>query len=209
MRTGLGLQDEDDMPAAQAAGDLLECLTLMGEKDSNPVLEILDGAEVIHQLEHYAPEESASRLETLRYYYHSHDYPGRQDAEHGHYHLFVPMDSGWDHLIGLSMDEMGQPLGWFSTNQWVTNSALIPVSRLRSVYDTLVTASPMLLVERYLIDMLYLYQDEIGGIYDERDRQLAILYGSREEKDVLKDRVIYQLSGTDIHLQDRLLQVLG
>ena len=77
-------------------------------------------------------------------------------------------------MIALSMDGQGQPLAWFTVNQWVTGarwlSAKDTASLLATVKDIPKGAS---LVEKFLLYLIELYQADLEAILYERDRFLT------------------------------------
>ena len=122
-----------------AAGEeVTECLRVLAKADLNIVGECLKNQGTFYEFDHY-PEGDVYDEEThAQYYYHAHRGVA---GEHGHFHTFVrakgmpdkliPVaydgDVEWpqgddvlSHLVAVSMDRYGLPLGLFTTNRWVT-----------------------------------------------------------------------------------------
>lgn len=139
----------------------------------------------------------------IRAYYHCHTSTARPKAEHGHFHIFLSInESQWSHLAGLSMDNQGQPLQWFTVNHWVTGenwvdnqNLAIHLTRLLAKEQPAVTT-----VEKWILAMLGFYTPVLKETLKERDLQIETYSQDREPSIVFKDRDIYLLSHQDIDL---------
>ncbi len=129
-----GLSDE--MRRAQT--DIAECYRVLERAGPNIVGEVLRGHGTFYEMEHYPPDDVYDSVSHGQYYYHAHR---GLPSEHGHFHTFqrgagipaamqplAPSDvaeraDGEDvlsHLIAISMDRSGKPIGLFTINRWVT-----------------------------------------------------------------------------------------
>lgn len=199
--------------------DTLNALTSVlfeyGERHRNPVMDILPGDEPFHMNRKYPEERLKFGHDQWRAYYHSHDVPGAggNDKEHGHFHIFRRVDdsgdinSDWSHVVALGMDRSGQPLRWFTVNNWVTGDRWLPASELQSRITPQYDAEP--LINRWLSTLLGFYQPVITGLLAERDRVLAKHRGRRSGIDVLSDREIYFLSEMPVNLLSDISFALG
>lgn len=88
-----------------------------------------------------------------RWFYHAHKPEEREDGEHGHFHMFLPLamfdgvepyyqpparlpndkkTQGVVHFGALSFDLDGMPMSWFTTNYWVTHEYMMPAEAIAS-----------------------------------------------------------------------------
>ncbi|OHC11666.1 MAG: hypothetical protein A2002_05495 [Pseudomonadales bacterium GWC1_66_9] len=109
------------------------CQRALAKAGLNVVGELLKGHDGFYEMNHYPDGDVYDRDSHAQYYYHAH----REGAvEHGHFHTFLrgpgipehlqllsaplasePWPQGDDaiaHLIGVSMDAWGQPIGLFA-----------------------------------------------------------------------------------------------
>lgn len=210
-----------------AARQLARTLLAMGQRRTNPVLLIL--AEPDHMLAEtrYPPGGLSLGGGGMRTYYHSHAEPAARPGEHGHFHIFLALDEvieaaeasdpdtqtesdRWIHLAGLGMDEEGQPLDWFATNQWVTGG---PWREASDMLDLLrrrlpATAAETELLGNWLGSMLGLYQDELADLLRERDAHCAGLQEQAGADDVRYNQDYYELARRPVQLLGKLQTVL-
>ncbi len=184
----------------------------MGQRQSNPVLEVLAGQRPETERK-YPHGHLCFGGNPWRAYYHCHDAPERPEGEHGHFHIFRrqhrPDENKYDwlHLAGLSMDGMGQPLAWFTVNAWVTGDPLRSATVPSPVPALEVDAAGSDL-ERWLLAMVGLYRAEIEALLAQRDQRLRALAGTRNAAEIMQDRAVYVLSRMPIDLVARLQRVL-
>jgi len=120
----------------KAGHEVVNCQRVLTKVGENIVSDILRGSGTFYQMNHY-PEGDVYDHDTHgQYYYHAH-----REEEHGHFHLFLrpkgmpdgikpvkvddfqepkAVNDALSHLIGISMDEFGNPKALFTTNRWVT-----------------------------------------------------------------------------------------
>ena len=199
-----------------AAESLLASLLEMAELESNPVLQVIDLAKPLQVNKKYPTGLLQFNQTGWRAYYHCHPASRagnhRFKGEHGHFHIFVRLENPadktekWSHLAALAMDNMGQPLGWFTVNQWVTGetwqSAATLIPLLKGVpYDKQTS-----LIEGWLLSLVVLSRDVIIQALQMRDMLLEKrqLSSSKEDYDIKQDKELYLLSETSINLQDLL-----
>ena len=121
---------------AIAGEQVLECYRVLRKSNSNVVAEVLRGQGEFLELDHY-PKGDVYDWEThSQFYYHAH-----RPGEHGHFHTFLrergmpkdcrpveqseaafmqERDDTLSHLIAISMNRAGFPIGLFTTNRWIT-----------------------------------------------------------------------------------------
>ena len=189
---------------------LFKCLHLMGKQQTNAVLEILDGVTQIEQNKKYPAKNLHFGGTHWRAYYHCHAVPEQQNAEHGHFHIFArtkdadhePAD--WTHVAGLSVDNMGQPLRWFTVNQWVTGGSWYSAQNIITLLDDLPSESDISLAECWLVNLMALYRKEIQQLLKQRDVVLTQIKVTRSNSDIFQDRNIYELAQQPLNLLEKL-----
>lgn len=87
----------------EAAKDFMYTLNLLGEQNTNTVLEVLDGHRPVSK-QKYPDKKFHFANNGWLAYYHCHDTPDASFAEHGHFHLFVRTEysKDWCHVCALS-----------------------------------------------------------------------------------------------------------
>ena len=138
----LGALDHATRLALFEAGvEVLECRRVLLRGGLNVVGEVLRGHDAFVEMEHYPPDDVFDADSHAQYYYHAH----RGAAEHGHFHTSLraggmpdgvaPAQAGtasepWpegeeaiSHLVAVSMDAWGEPIGLFACNRWVTGES--------------------------------------------------------------------------------------
>ena len=150
--------------------------------------------------------------DSWRAYYHSHD-SSHFPEEHGHFHVFFKIDASgsieqdWSHVAALSMDRGGQPIQWFTVNNWVTGDRWLEAESLLEKISFTIDESG--LVAYWLSSMLGFYQYIIRDLLKSRDRALESFRGTRKISDALIDREIYDLSHMPVALLRDMAIVLN
>jgi hypothetical protein len=205
-----GLLSSAETAQGNAAQRLLQCLQQLGERHSNPVLEVLGDVSQVEKGRQFPQPALQFAGAPWRAYYHCHRDRYHLPNEHGHFHLFAKLggDDDWSHVAALSMDAMGQPLRWFTVNLWVTRGLWREAPRLVPALSTLSQDDELMLVEQWLGAMLGLYADELPSLLQQRDAALNCHRQHGCAVDVLADRELYILSEQPINLADKLGDVL-
>ncbi len=212
---GLEALSSERLEAMLAAGDeVLECQRVLTKGGLNVVGELLKGQGKFYELNHYPKGDVHDKETGAQYYYHAHR---GMAGEHGHFHTFlrrpgIPPDiepvayegkvrwpTGKDavcHLVAVSMDKYGYPIGLFSTNRWVTDEAWYEAAAVIGMLDQfdIDHAYPSWPVNRWLSSLFRLFRPEISALLRHRDRVV----------DAWRD----QHPGTDV-FEDRKLEVTG
>ncbi len=193
---------------------LLACLERLGEKASNPVLELLAGEEVVIA-RHYPERALRFGGGGWRAYYHCHETPDGPEGAHGHFHIFAARPGApeaWTHVVALAMDRMGQPQHWFTVNHWVSGGVWCPAPTLLDELPPLrpEPSQEPVLVGRWLTAMLALFSADWRALLRERDRALeSARAGAQPLEEMLKDRSHYVLSRCPVDLVPTLGRALG
>jgi hypothetical protein len=191
---------------------LIHCINLFAEQHSNPVLSVLPSNGVVEFKRKY-PEPDLSFSNSsfpntgLHAYYHCHTSSSRPNAEHGHFHIFLRVNENqWSHLVGLSMDSVGQPLQWVTVNHWVTAETWCGAKKLQICLENLLLKDiqELEMTESWLLAMLEFYKKTLKEILVERDQQVEKLTQEQKIDSMLQDRSIYLLSQRKISLLNDL-----
>lgn len=200
-------------PASPAPEEwLYDCIQRLAAGASNPVLELLQGVTQVEQNKKY-PEHGLSFAHLgVRAFYHCHDAVSAHANEHGHFHVFLAPDdkqvalSDWVHLAGLSMDQFGQPLRWFSVNRWVGGGQWRTAPELTGLLEQVPTSPKLLLVEEWLLAMLKVFHQEIEQLLIARDHYLTQHTVRTTLQAILDNRHYYELSTCTIDLLTKFQQ---
>ncbi|MDZ7839930.1 MAG: hypothetical protein U5R46_03785 [Gammaproteobacteria bacterium] len=201
--------DPKELQALCAAGDeIQECYRVLSKAKMNIVGECLKNQGAFMKFNHY-PKGDVYDWEThAQYYYHTHR--GIAD-EHGHFHTFmrargmpdgvepVPYDgdvdwpSGKDavsHIIAISMDKFGYPVGLFATNRWVTGETWYAAEDVVAMVDNyrIDHAYPNWPVNRWITAMFRLFRHEIFALLRHRDEVVARWGREHVGVDTFEDR---------------------
>ena len=195
--------------AMRAAGEeVLECLRVLEKADLNVVGEVLRGHGTFYEDEHYPPDDVHDRETHSQYYYHAHR---GNESEHGHFHTFLragaippgiepaPYDGTGDrplgdqaiaHLVAVSMDGDGLPIGLFCVNRWVSAETWYRSEDVIAMLDRfrIDHARPSWPVNRWITAMLRLFQPQIELLLRERDKVVAAWARAHPVSDVYEDR---------------------
>lgn len=204
------------IPQVEAATDLYHCLLEMGEINTNPVLEVIGKPGEIMQGKKYPADYLKFNNQNIRAYYHCHAEPYLRDNEHGHFHIFISdnthaKNTEWFHLSALSMDSMGQPLKWIMMNNWVTGGPWLNESTFEQFWQKLHKnqAGSYNLAEKWLLNMVVLYQDVLFQLMNSRDITISKHTKNCDIRVFLQDRNQYDLGEIPIDLKQKLSEILS
>ncbi len=190
-----------------AGAEALECRRVLARGGLNLVGEVLRGQGEFVEYEHYPKDDVYDGESRAQYYYHAHR--GNQ-SEHGHFHTFVRQTgSSWNclsdaedgseraadgaavtHLIAISMDAYGWPIGLFATNHWVCGGAWLPAAEVIKLLPRfrIDHASPSWPVNRWIGAMMVLFQPHIEALLTHRDAVIDAWARAHPERVVFEDR---------------------
>ena len=213
-----------------AAGEeIQECYRVLGKTGDNVVGELLRNQGTFYEWNHYPKGDIYDHATHSQYFYHAH-VEGQRKGEHGHFHTFlrakgmaagvVPVvyegeaewpdgDSALSHLISISMDAKGFPIGLFTVNRWVTGEAWYTAE---DVINMLVRfnidhASPSWPANRWITAMLRLFQPQIIDLVRKRDVVVADWQRKYPDRDVYEDRDFEIASQTAISVDRQIAGV--
>ena len=210
-----------------AADEVLECYRVLPKAGLNLIGEVLRGQGEFVEMNHYPDDDVFDGETQSQYYYHAHR---GMAGEHGHFHTFVrapgmpvgmrpidhkgsePWPSGADalsHLIGISMDAYGFPIGLFTTNRWVTNEAWYSAADATRMLERfrIDHAAPSWPVNRWISAMFVLFRPQMAALLDQRDVAIADWAARHPGTDGFEDRALEITSQTTISVEDRIARV--
>jgi hypothetical protein len=208
---------------AAAADDLAEISRVLGRTNDNVVGEILRHQGTFFEWNHYPKGDVYDRQTHSQFFYHAHP-GGTRDVEHGHFHTFVRAkgmpahikparrkhtgcwpsgDEALSHIIGISMEPHGQPIGLFSTNRWVTGETWYQAEDVCELIDLFEIdhAQPSWPTNRWVTAMLRLFWPQVMTLIQVRDQTVAAWQRKNPGADVLEDRRLEITSQVDISIE--------
>ncbi len=195
----------------QAAGkELLLWETKMNKVHANVISEVTKGCDGFFVREHYPPNEVFDSETQSQYFYHSH-----RKGEHGHFHLFIFNRSILDqyepvrkldrkrpcvHLFAISMHPDGSPLGFFTTNQWVTSENWYTADQVLEMLPSFEIDHPYPSwpLNQWINRLLVLFKPQIEDLIRQRDEVVAGMQRPTEE--LLKDKKVDLLSSVPVSI---------
>jgi len=224
----VNLQDlsrEQLVAMAEAVSEVVECHCVLAKTGDNIVSEILPTDSTFYQFDHCPPGDIYDPESHGQYYYHAH-----REGEHGHFHTFLRekgMPPGVEpvaqseapyfeqrqdklcHLVAISMDPMGWPIGLFTTNRWITTEnwyAAEDVCRMLEHFR-IDLARPSWPTNRWVTAMIRLFRPQIERLLCERDVAIAEWQENHPDEDVFEDRRLDLPSKVEISLDEQIRAV--
>ena len=223
--TPLAELSSDRLTVMLAAGrEVQECHRVLKKANLNVVGEILKGQGEFIRFNHYPKGDVFDQETGSQYYYHAHrGLPG----ENGHFHTFVrgrgipeglkpvPYDGDvkWPqgdqtvtHLIAVSMDKYGFPIGLFATNRWVTDEAWFRAEDMVTMLDRFEIdhAYPSWPTNRWLGNMIRLFRPEVEALLRHRDEVVGEWRVEHPEKDVFEERKLEVTGEVRLSIKKRM-----
>ncbi len=208
-----------------AGTQIRECYRVLKKAKANVVGQCLAHQGKFIELSHYPKGDVYDRETHSQYYYHAH----RKDSgEHGHFHTFlrhkgmpegmepVPYDGkrpdGTDalsHIIAVSMNGPGYPIGLFTTNRWVTDETFYSAEDVISMLDLfrMDHTYPCLATNNWITSMVQLFRPQIVALLEERDRDIERWRKKKPDEDIFEDREIEITSYLTIDVDKQIAAV--
>ena len=212
---------------AEAAGVVEDSYRMLGKAGTNVVAQCLAHQGTFYELDHYPKGDVHDAEFHAQYYYHAH----RADSgEHGHFHTFlrakamppqvkpVPYSGkarrpmGTDalaHLVAISMNRPGFPIGLFTTNRWVTDETFYRAGDVIGMLDRfrIDHTFPCLAVNRWITAMVELFRPQVEALVSARDETMAQWAEAHPDRDVHEDRELEITSIIDIDADRQIAAV--
>ena len=191
---------------AEAGREVVKWQRVLAKTGNNVVSEVIPKDGTFYQFNHCPPGDIYDRETHAQYYYHSH-----RPGEHGHFHTFlrekgIPKDchpveqseadyikqrnDTYSHLVAISMNRQGFPIGMFTTNRWVTAENWYAADDVCAMVDRFEIdhAQPSWPVNRWITAMYRLFRPQIVQLLRERDAVVADWQEKHPDGDVFEDR---------------------
>jgi hypothetical protein len=114
------------------------------------------------------------------------------------------------HLIAVSMDRSGSPVGLFTTNRWVTGETWYAAREVVAMLDgfDMKMDKPSWSVNRWLTNMLRLFRPQIEDLLQRRDQRVREWRHQYPDVDIYEDRRLEVTSQQpiDVEAQVRMLE---
>lgn len=203
---------------AEAGGVIEDSYRLLAKAGTNVVAQCIAHQGTFYELDHYPKGDVYDGEFHAQYYYHAHR---PESGEHGHFHTFlrakampshvkpVPYSGkakrpkGKDalaHLVAISMNRPGFPVGLFTTNRWVTDETFYPAGDVISMLDRFKIdhTFPCLAVNRWITAMVDLFRPQIEALVRARDETMSQWAQAHPDRDIYEDRSLEITSIMDI-----------
>jgi len=207
----LGELTDETLHGMLAAGERINhCYKLLqkNEQYGNVVREVLRDQGTFYELEHYPKGDVHDSDSHSQYFYHAHR---GIDGENGHFHTFLRAkgmpekptpaenkgkvewpagDDALSHLIAISMDPKGYPIGLFSTNRWVTGETWYKAEDVIKMLDSfnMDMLYPSWPVNIWITETMRLFRPQIEDLLIDRDAAVSKWGESHPDIDVFEDR---------------------
>ncbi|MFT5394233.1 MAG: hypothetical protein ACI8PT_004443 [Gammaproteobacteria bacterium] len=217
-----------ELETMRAAGaEVTECYRVLDKGEINIVSELLKDQGTFFEDDHYPDGDVFDEETASQYYYHAHrGIPG----EHGHFHTFLradaipgdisaapydgdePWPEGGDciaHLVAVSMDRSGLPLGFFMTNRWVTGETWYvadDMSRLLPSFS-IDHAFPSWPANRWLSAIIALFAPQLRSLLAHRDAVVGAWAQAHPELDVYEDRDLEITGWLRVSVDEQLTEI--
>lgn len=211
------------------AGELVrESCRVLEKGGLNLVGECLKGQGDFYELSHYPADDVFDADSNSQYYFHTHR---GLSGEYGHFHTFLrtkgmpvsfkpikntgvePWPSGTNalsHLICISMNQQGYPIGLFTTNRWVTGESWYEAESVIEMLDSFSVdhAHPNLAVNQWITAMFRLYKFEMVELIQMRDSEIKQWRESHPKvDDVFEDRELEITSYKTIDVDQKINEI--
>jgi hypothetical protein len=226
----------DDLPMERLAAmleagrEVLEWRRILAKTGDSVVGLVLRHEGPFHILDHYPKGDVFDPESHAQWYYHAHDKKDRP-GEHGHLHTFMRgggMPAGVQpaplpdfepkidrhdlvcHLIAVSMDRSGWPIGLFTANRWVTGETWYAARDVAAMLDgfDMNMDKPSWAVNRWLTSLLRLFRPQIEDLLQQRDARVRQWKMQNPDVNTYEDRRLKVTSQApvDVEAQVRLLE---
>lgn len=211
----------------EAGKQSLESCRSLQKAGLNLVGECLKGQGEFYELSHYPADDVYDADSKSQYYFHTHR---GLSGEYGHFHTFLradgisksikpikntgkePWPSGTDalsHLVCISMNQEGYPIGLFTTNRWVTGEAWYEAEAVIDMLDSFSVdhAHPNLAVNQWITSVFRLYKLEMIELLRLRDKKIKQWRAGHPKSDVFEDRKLEITSYQTIDVDSKINEI--
>jgi hypothetical protein len=211
LRSGQSLRSKEVTDHLSAAEEILSVQLRYAQSGSSMIHALMNGSKSMLELEHFPRHDIVDERNNTRMYYHAHALHRKAAHEHGHFHLFSHghAKAGHVHLVGISLDAVGQPIRLFTTNQWVTGETWMDASAMEEVLVNfeVKTGGRLSPVARWATAMVRLYLPEIVQLIRERDLMISRKSESVKMDVLFKDKRLDVVTQKRINLSQKIQQL--
>ena len=228
LAAALAQQPRQRLIAMAEAGAVVEdSYRVLAKAGTNVVAQCLAHQGTFYELDHYPKGDVYDAEFHAQYYYHAHRVGS---GEHGHFHTFlragamppqvkpVPYSGGarrptgtdaLAHLVAISMNRPGFPIGLFTTNRWVTDETFYRAPDVIGMLDRfrIDHTFPCLAVNRWITAMVDLFRPQLEALVSARDETMAHWAEAHPDRDVYEDRELEITSIIDIDTDRQIAAV--
>lgn len=213
----------------KAGAQIKDCYRLLKKNEDygNVVREVLKDQGQFVEYEHY-PKGDVHDPETYsQYFYHAHR---GLNGENGHFHTFLRAkgmpesatpapyegpekwpagDDALSHIIAISMNPTGYPIGLFSTNRWVTGETFYTADNVINMLDSfeMDLLYPSWPVNIWITATMKLFRPQIENLLKERDKTIDKWQQQHPDLDVYEDRNLEITSQLNVDVDHQLTLV--
>jgi hypothetical protein len=221
------LPDDELNRVAEAGAAVTENLRLLKKSGQNAVGQCLAHQGKFYEEEHYPQGDVYDGESHAQYYYHAHR---PESGEHGHFHTFlrskgmrrsvkpvpysgdVKRPTGKDalsHIVAISMNGPGMPIGLFTTNRWVTGETFYAADDVVDMIDRfgIEQSYPCLATNRTVSALIHLFKPQIVALLELRDETLRNWKERYPDRDIYEDRELEITSIVDINVERQVSAV--
>ena len=218
----------DELDRMLEAGNVVgENLRLLKKSGQNLVGQCLAHQGTFYEEEHYPKGDVYDSESHAQYYYHAHR---PESGEHGHFHTFLrsagmprnvkpapysgeaKRPKGKDalsHIVAVSMNRPGLPIGLFTTNRWVTGETFYSSEDVISMLDRfdIEQSYPCLATNRALSALMRLFRPQVVALLRMRDETLSAWSEQHPDRDIYEDRELEITSIIDISIERQISDI--
>lgn len=221
------LSPEDLQRLADAGAVVNENLRLLKKSGQNLVGQCLAHQGTFYEEEHYPKGDVYDSESHAQYYYHAHR---PESGEHGHFHTFLrskgmprqvkPAPYSGDaarpkgkdalsHIVAISMNRPGLPIGMFTTNRWVTGETFYKSEDVIGMLDRfgIEQSYPCLATNRTISALMLLFRPQVIALLRLRDETLSAWAEQHPDTDIYEDRKLEITSIVDINIERQISEV--
>jgi hypothetical protein len=179
---------------------VISIINSLKSSGSNLVLKIMDGKKYEFDPNIHYPFDGGivDPNTNSRVFFHAH-----RKNEYGHFHTFVEDENGdLIHLLLISMNKQGEPIGLSTVNRWVTGDKYVKANELKKHFEKFSIDKYLFRDERILVFIESIfggYKEQIFTLFDERDEWIKN-YVNRNYNEPFEDRDYEVLSSVKIDI---------
>lgn len=165
---------------------------------SNLVIKIMNGKKYVFDPYYHYPYDGGVKDDKTgcQLFFHAH-----RENEYGHFHTFVKDENNeLIHLVLISMNKQGEPIGLATVNGWVTGDKYVNAEALKKFSDSFYVNPNLYKDEKTIQFINYIfkaYKEEIYNLFDQRDKWIEE-YVSKNYREPFEDRDFEILSYKEI-----------